>query len=119
MPPTIIVTVGRLALEPLELDAPPPAAAADELLLPDEQAATVTTVAQAAARAASEPLRMVLSIGATPLTRYEGKEDRRDKEEKRKEEGGERGVAAPEGIRRRRTPWLSAAASGAVASQAG
>src|SRR5215469_9422901 len=64
MPPTIIVTVGRL---PLELEAPPPLVAAGPLLLPDEHAATVRAVAHAAASAAMEPLlrpifRMVLLL---------------------------------------------------------
>jgi hypothetical protein len=63
MPPTIIVTVGRVELEPeaepeLAPDAPPAVVAADVLLLPDEQAATLRTVAQAAASAAKEPLLM-------------------------------------------------------------
>src|SRR5579872_4544348 len=91
MPPTIIVTVGRLVLEPPELaalDAPPLAAAADELLLPDEQAATVRAVAHAAARAPSAPRRRpVLFIGATPLTRYERKGDRREEETRGTGEG--------------------------------
>jgi hypothetical protein len=62
MPPTIIVTVGRLALEV----EPPPAADA-AVLLPDEHAATVRAAAHAAATAAREPLlrpilRMVLLL---------------------------------------------------------
>jgi hypothetical protein len=76
MPPTIIVTVGRLAAELAEagllplavaLAAVVPPPAAEVLLLPDEQAATVSAVAQAAARAAKAPrLRPILCIGATP-----------------------------------------------------
>jgi hypothetical protein len=83
MPPTIIVTVGMLAVElaaaePLAL-AVPLAAGAEVLLLPDEQAATLSAVAHAAARAAREPLRRpILCIGATPLLRFKGKEKRMD-----------------------------------------
>jgi len=88
MPPTIIVTVGRLAVELAEAELLPPAVALalplavppagdEEALLPDEHAATVSVVAHAAARAASEPLlRPILRIGATPLLRFEGKEKR-------------------------------------------
>jgi hypothetical protein len=55
MPPTIIVTVGRLALE---LD--PPAAEPDE---PDEHAATVSAVAHTAASPARDPfLRPILGM---------------------------------------------------------
>jgi hypothetical protein len=65
MPPTIIVTVGRLPLELLPEPEPPPLA--EGVLLPDEHAATVTAVAHAAASAAREPflrpiLRMVLLL---------------------------------------------------------
>jgi hypothetical protein len=49
MPPTIMVTVGRLLVE---LEPP----LVDVLLPPDEQAATVSAVVHAAASAASEPL---------------------------------------------------------------
>jgi hypothetical protein len=85
MPPTIIVTVGRLAAELAGAElagAELPLAAGvlladEEALLPDEQAATVTAVAHAAARAARERLlRPVICIGATPLLRFEGKEKR-------------------------------------------
>jgi hypothetical protein len=87
IPPTIIVTVGRLAAElaaaePLALALAvalvvPLAAGEEVLLLPDEHAATVSAVAQAAAMAAREPrLRLILCIGATPLLRFEGKEKR-------------------------------------------
>src|SRR5512146_1939064 len=71
MPPTIIVTVGRLALAPAEAELPPPAVAelppavppAGAEPLPDEQAATVSVVAHAAARAASKPLlRLILRM---------------------------------------------------------
>jgi hypothetical protein len=59
MPPTIIVTVGRLAFE-LE---PPPAAAADPLDEPDEHAATVSAVAHTAASPARDPfLRPILGM---------------------------------------------------------
>jgi hypothetical protein len=63
MPPTIIVTVGRVEPAPeaepeLVPDAPPAVVDADVLLLPDEQAATLRTVAQVAASAAKEPLLM-------------------------------------------------------------
>jgi hypothetical protein len=59
MPPTIIVTVGRPALE---VEPPPPVADAD-VLLPDEHAATVRAVAHAAATAAKEPLlRLILRM---------------------------------------------------------
>jgi hypothetical protein len=87
MPPTIIVTVGRAAVELAEAELLPPAVAPapalvvppagdEEVLLPDEQAATVSAV-HAAARAAREPLvRPILRIGATPLLRFEGKEMR-------------------------------------------
>src|SRR5579872_2709012 len=129
MPPTIIVTVGRLVLEPPELaalDAPPLAAAADELLLPDEQAATVRAVAHAAARAPSAPRRRpVLFIGATPLTRYERKGDRRGEEGKR-EEATEKGTETERrketGERALRPRWprcSSAAARRAAAARAG
>jgi hypothetical protein len=58
MPPTIIVTVGRLALE---LD--PPAAEPDEPDEPDEQAATVSAVAHTAASPARDPfLRPILGM---------------------------------------------------------
>jgi hypothetical protein len=77
MPPTIIVTVGMLAVELAEAELLPPAGDEEALLLPDEHAATVSVVAHAAARAASEPLlRPILRIGATPLLRFEGKEKR-------------------------------------------
>jgi hypothetical protein len=49
MPPTIMVTVGRLLFE-----FEPPLADPDELLPTDEQAATVIAVVHAAASAASE-----------------------------------------------------------------
>jgi hypothetical protein len=77
MPPTIILTVGRLAAELAGAELPPPAddgADAAVPLLPDEHAATVTAVAHAAARAASERLLIpILRIGATPLLRFAGK----------------------------------------------
>jgi hypothetical protein len=85
MPPTIMVTVGRLAAELAGAELPLPVLlpvavlppAAEEALLPDEHAATVSAVAHAAARAAREPLlRPVIRIGATPLLRCEGKEKR-------------------------------------------
>jgi hypothetical protein len=87
MPPTIMVTVGRLAVElaeaePLALALAaalpvPLAAGAEVVLLLDEQAATLSAVAHAAARAAREPLlRPIFCMGATPLLRFEGKEKR-------------------------------------------
>jgi hypothetical protein len=91
MPPTIILTVGRLAAELAGADPPPlpaalpvlllvagpPAAGEEALLLPDEHAATVSAVALATARAARERLlRPILCIGVTPLLRCKGKEKR-------------------------------------------
>src|SRR5580704_5476628 len=71
MPPTIIVTVGRLALE---LD-PPPAAEPDE---PDEQAATVSAVAHTAASPARDPfLRPILGMVLLLITFVGWGEDER------------------------------------------
>src|ERR1700722_3063827 len=60
MPPTIIVTVGRLAAE---AEPPPSAAAVGLLPPPDEQAATARAVAHATASAARAPLLELILVG--------------------------------------------------------
>jgi hypothetical protein len=73
IPPTIIVTVGRL---PLEVDAAPPAEVEGVLLLPDEHAVTVTVVAHTAASAAMEPLlRPILRIVLLLIVEMRGKSE--------------------------------------------
>jgi hypothetical protein len=72
IPPTIIVTVGRLPLEAAA--APPPEV--EGVLLPDEHAVTVTAVAHTAASAAMEPLlRPILRIVLLLTVEMRGKSE--------------------------------------------
>jgi hypothetical protein len=73
IPPTIIVTVGRL---PLEAATAPPPEVEGVLLLPDEHAVTVTAVAHTAASAAMEPLlRPILRIVLLLTVEMRGKSE--------------------------------------------